>query len=83
MPTNLYVNNFENKPEQNLVNDLLEEVIKFHGIDVHILNARMSAQRYATRTGEVAHVRGGARYHACTCVAGRVRARISPECLIS
>jgi hypothetical protein len=34
MPTNLYVNNFENKPEQKLVNDLLEEVIKFHGIDV-------------------------------------------------
>ena len=31
----MYVNNFDNQPEQKLVNDLLEEVIKFHGIDVH------------------------------------------------
>lgn len=35
MPTNMYINNFESQPEQKLVNDLVEEVIKFHGIDVH------------------------------------------------
>ena len=44
MPTNLYVNNFENKPEQKLVNDLLEEVIKFHGIDVHWIPRKLIAK---------------------------------------
>ena len=44
MSTNLYVNNYENKPEQKLVNDLLEEVIKFHGIDVHWIPRTLVAE---------------------------------------
>jgi len=35
MPTNLYINNFENVQEQNLLNDLVEESIRFYGIDVY------------------------------------------------
>jgi hypothetical protein len=44
MPTNMYVNNFDNQPEQKLVNDLLEEVIKFHGIDVHWIPRTLVAE---------------------------------------
>jgi len=44
MPTNMYVNNFDNQPEQKLVNDLLEEVIKFHGIDVHWIPRKLMAK---------------------------------------
>jgi len=35
MPTNFYINNFDNPPEQNLVHDLIIESIKFYGMDVH------------------------------------------------
>jgi len=35
MPTNPYINNFNNTPEQNLIHDLLIESIKFYGMDVH------------------------------------------------
>ena len=35
MPTNPYINKFSSSPEQNLVNDLLIESIKFYGMDVH------------------------------------------------
>ncbi|NRA13584.1 MAG: hypothetical protein HRT57_16705, partial [Crocinitomicaceae bacterium] len=35
MPTNQYINNFENAQEQKLLNDLVEESIKFYGIDVY------------------------------------------------
>ena len=37
MPTNHYINNFENTQEQRLLDDLIEETIKFHGIDVYWL----------------------------------------------
>ena len=37
MPTNQYINNHENAPEQNLLHDLLIESIKFYGIDVYWL----------------------------------------------
>ena len=35
MPTNLYVNNYDNAPEQTLIQDLIIESIKFYGMDVH------------------------------------------------
>ena len=35
MPTNPYFNNYENSAEQNLIQDLLIESIKFYGVDVH------------------------------------------------
>lgn len=35
MPTNPYFNNYENSSEQNLIQDLLIESIKFYGVDVH------------------------------------------------
>lgn len=44
MPTNMYINNFESQSEQKLVNDLLEEAIKFHGIDVHWIPRKLVAQ---------------------------------------
>jgi len=34
MPTNPYINNYGSSPEQNLVQDLVIESIKFYGIDV-------------------------------------------------
>ena len=34
MPTNLYFNNVTSSEEQRLINDLTEEVVKIHGIDV-------------------------------------------------
>ena len=37
MPTNQYINNHENAPEQNLLHELLIESIKFYGIDVYWL----------------------------------------------
>ena len=43
MPTNIYVNNFESNPEQNLVHDLIIESIKFYGMDVYWIPRRTSA----------------------------------------
>ena len=43
MPTNQYINNFENAPEQNLLHDLLIESIKFYGMDVYWLPRKSSA----------------------------------------
>ena len=34
MPTNVYINNYENSTEQRLVEDLIIEAIKMYGIDV-------------------------------------------------
>ena len=35
MPTNPYFNHFDHSPEQNLIQDLLIESIKYYGMDVH------------------------------------------------
>ena len=35
MPTNLYINNYENTPEQMLMEDLIIESIKFYGQDMY------------------------------------------------
>ena len=43
MPTNIYVNNFESNPEQNLIHDLIIESIKFYGMDVYWVPRRTSA----------------------------------------
>lgn len=43
MPTNFYINNFDNPPEQNLVHDLIIESIKFYGMDVHWIPRTTSA----------------------------------------
>ena len=37
MPTNIFVNNFQNDNEQNLIEDLIVESIKFYGTDVYWL----------------------------------------------
>ena len=37
MPTNLYINNYNNNPEQRLIEDLIIEAIKMYGIDVYWL----------------------------------------------
>ena len=43
MPTNMYINNFESSPEQNLVHDLLIESIKFYGMDMYWVPRTTSA----------------------------------------
>ena len=37
MPTNFYIKSFDSTPEQRLIEDLIEESIKFYGIDVYWL----------------------------------------------
>ena len=43
MPTNMYINNFESSPEQNLIHDLIIESIKFYGIDMYWLPRNTSS----------------------------------------
>ena len=43
MPTNHYINHYTSSPEQNLIQDLLIESIKFYGMDVHWLPRISSA----------------------------------------
>ena len=42
MPTNHYINNFENAQEQKLLNDLVEESIKFYGRDFYYIPRKES-----------------------------------------
>ena len=44
MPTNMYINNFESSPEQNLIHDLLIESIKFYGMDMYWIPRTTSSQ---------------------------------------
>lgn len=44
MPTNHYINNFENVQEQRLISDLVEEAIKFYGIDVYWVPRTLMAE---------------------------------------
>ena len=44
MPTNLYINNFESSPEQNLLHDLLEESIKYYGLDLQWLPRKLVSE---------------------------------------
>ena len=41
MPTNLYFNNVTSSEEQRLINDLTEEVVKIHGIDVFYIPRKL------------------------------------------
>ena len=41
MPTNLYFNNVTSSEEKRLINDLTEEVVKIHGIDVFYIQRKL------------------------------------------
>ena len=41
MPTNLYFNNVTSSEEQRLINDLTEEVVKIHGIDLFYIPRKL------------------------------------------